>query len=202
MQQIIHIHGGSAFDSYEQYLFSLENFIEFSPEKKEKKKKWKERYEEFLGEENYQILRPCFPCSDNAKFREWKMYFEKVLPYIEENCIIVAHSLGGIFITKYLSENTFPKTISGLHLVAPLYSHTSQVEQIGDFRLADNWEQSFAKNSIKKIFLYHSTDDTICPVEESKKYHEKLPQSKLQIFADRFHFIGEDFPELFENIQR
>lgn len=201
-QQLIHIHGGSAFDSYDQYLHTLENLVEFSPEKKEKKKRWKERYEEFLGEENYQILMPQMPCKDNAKYREWKIYFEKVIPFLEDKPIIVAHSLGGVFIIKYLSENIFPHTISQLHLVAPVYSHTSEYEQLWDFRLSDQWENSIAKNSIKGIFIYHSTDDTICPIDESKQYHKKLPNSHLQIFADRFHFIGEDFPELFKNIEK
>ncbi|MBS9784261.1 alpha/beta hydrolase [Candidatus Gracilibacteria bacterium] len=200
-QQIVHIHGGSAFDSHKQYLHTLKNFIEFSPEKKEERKKWKNRYEEFLGEEKYQILRPSFPCSDNAKYNEWKIYFEKVIPFLDENVIFVGHSLGGIFITKYLSENILPKKIAQLHLVSPVYDHTSEIEQLGDFWLVDGWENSIAKNSIKEIFIYHSTDDTICPITESEKYHEKLPNSKLQIFADRFHFIGEDFPELFENIR-
>jgi predicted alpha/beta hydrolase family esterase len=61
------------------------------------------------------------PCRENASYPAWKIWFEKIFPYLnEENIIIVAHSLGGIFISKYLSENAFPKHLAQLHLVAPV----------------------------------------------------------------------------------
>ncbi|MCD5389810.1 MAG: hypothetical protein LR005_00255, partial [Candidatus Pacebacteria bacterium] len=68
-----------------------------------------------------------------------------------------------------------------------------------DFKITE-FPKNFLDNDIGDIHIYHSTDDTVVPISESKKYHAALPNSQFHIFNDRFHFIEETFPELFKNI--
>ncbi|KKT58327.1 MAG: hypothetical protein UW53_C0035G0009 [Candidatus Giovannonibacteria bacterium GW2011_GWA1_44_25] len=112
-QQIVFIHGGETHDTYEQYVEYLKR-SEFDP-KKESQKRWKHSLAENLGD-GYEILMPQMPSKHNAKYNEWKIWFEKVTPFIKENAIFIGHSLGGIFLTKYLSENKFSKTIKATKL--------------------------------------------------------------------------------------
>ena len=44
----------------------------------------------------------------NARYEEWKIWFERMIPFLNDNVILVGHSLGGIFFVKYLSENLLP----------------------------------------------------------------------------------------------
>jgi hypothetical protein len=61
---------------------------------------------------------PEMPNSKNASYKARKIWFEKLFPYLnDEGIILIGLSLGTIFLLKYLTENTFPKTISQLHLV-------------------------------------------------------------------------------------
>lgn len=199
-QQILHIHGGMAFNSPEDYLRTLRDELEFDINEGEKPKSWRHNYLEFLDEKEYQIIKPTMPSKDNAYYEAWKIWFEKVIPHLDDDLIIVGHSLGGLFLAKYLSENAFPVSIKQLHLVAAVYDYEDEIEQLGDFRL-QNFPGKLLDMNIPEIHIYHSTDDTIVPVEEANKYHKALQGSHLHIFDNRFHFIGETFPELFENIK-
>lgn len=200
-QQILHIHGGMAFNSREQYLKVLREEMDFEINEEKPIEKWHYDYFNFLDENKYQIIKPTMPSKDNATYEEWEIWFEKVIPFLKDNLILVGHSLGGLFLAKYLSENSFSVSIKQLHLVAAVYDYEDEIEQLGDFRL-QNFPGKLAEMNIPEIHIYHSTDDTIVPVEEANKYHAALPGSHLHIFEDRFHFIGETFPELFENIDK
>ncbi len=61
------------------------------------------------------------PNKTNAQFEEWKIWFEKFIPFLNDGVILVGHSLGGVFLAKYLSENKFPKKIGGVFLVSAVY---------------------------------------------------------------------------------
>ncbi len=199
-QQVVHIGGGEAFNSYDQYITYLKTAPLYHMEP-EYTPTWSKRYDEYLEEETYQCLKLPMPSSGNAKYEEWKIWFERHFPYFQDNIILVGHSLGGVFLAKYLSEHTFPFTIQQLHLVAAPFDSENDIEQLADFKIIE-FPKSFFDNTIGKIHIYHSKDDTVVPISESEKYHQQLPGSHLHVFEDRFHFLDETFPELFTNIKK
>lgn len=193
-KQIVLIHGGMTFDTYEEYLTYLESY-NFKIESLTHKD-WKDNLESDLPD--FEVIYPKMPNSKNAKYKEWKIWFEKIIPFIKENVILVGHSLGGIFLAKYLSENIFPKNIDSLHLVAAPYDTEVIKESLADFSL--NFDVSNLSEKIEKIFLYQSKDDTAVAYEDVQKYKRDLPASTLLTFDNRGHFKQEKFPELVENI--
>jgi len=42
---------------------------------------------------------------DYADYRAWKIMFEKMISFFNSEIVLVATSLGGTFILKYLGEN-------------------------------------------------------------------------------------------------
>ena len=199
-QQILHIHGGEVFDSQDQYLHHLKN-VELYHMEPSVFNPWYKNYLRFLEDEKFQIISPPMPCAENSKYIEWKIWFDRHLKYLRNDIILVGHSLGGIFLAKYLAENDFPVTIKQLHLVAPVYDYVSEVEQLADFRLGD-FPGKLPEKTIPEIHLYASQDDDVVPFTESEKYYAQIPGSQLHVFKDRGHFLGEEFPELFENIMK
>lgn len=196
-KQVIHIHGGGTFDTYEEYLEHLRN-SKFNPFY-EKIKKWKHTLEEDL-EDDFEVLAPIMPNKQNAKYLEWKIWFEKAIPFIEDNVVIIGHSLGGIFIAKYLSENYFPKKILAIYIIAAPYDDSGADYSLADFVLPQSL--SLLEKNGGKIFLYQSKDDSIVPFVNVEKYAKELPDAKKMIFENKDHFTQEEFPELIESIKQ
>jgi predicted alpha/beta hydrolase family esterase len=115
---------------------------------------------------------------------------------------LIWSSLWWLFLVKYLSENNFPKNISELHLVAPLFNDEWLVnEYVWDFALDINKVSDIEKKA-NKVSLYFSEDDPVLPFKQHKYYKELLKNSKFFIFQDRWHFSQPAFPELLENIDK
>ncbi len=190
MKQLVHIHGGEWFDSYEDYWdYLVANDVD-GPHQ-DSIVKWRDRYEEFLGSD-WQIIRPQMPSPRNAKYKEWKLWFEKYFQYIKDDVTLVGHSLGATFLAQYLSGEIFPKTIHSLHLVSPAF------EGLGGFGLDD---VSKINQQAKNVYIYHSKDDPLVPFEDSARLHTLLPDAELVSFEDRGHMLIPEFPELIERIK-
>jgi len=195
MKQVIIIGGGETFDSYEEYLkFLLSYELDFESVFR---KGWKSSLQKELGD-TYEIIVPHMPNAMNAKYKEWKIYFDKFIPYVHDGVVLVGHSLGGIFLAKFLSENQFPRKISVTFLIAAPYENTEQYS-LADFVLSDNLSL-FSRQS-PCIFLYHSTDDPVVPFSAAESYKEGLPEAQVRRFSDRGHFTQEIIPELISDIR-
>lgn len=210
-KQIIVIHGGDTFNTYKEYLSFLKSWqIDFK-RYRAGKSDWKRNLGKTLGKD-YEVILLDMPNKINAKYFEWKIWFQKFIPYIKSNPILIGHSLGGIFLAKYLSENKFPKKISAAFIIAAPYD-----DKNSDYSLADpvthpdgRYGADFTlPKSLKKfqqqaakIFIYHSKDDSIVPFIDSEKYENSLENSVKRTFANRGHFNQENLPELIKDIKK
>ncbi len=195
-QQILVIHGGNAFLKYEDYLAYLET-KNISLEKL-LSKDWKLNLQSDLGPE-HQVIAPRMPNGDNARYSEWKLWFERLLPLLDQDLILVGHSLGGIFLAKYLSENNCGKNIKATFLIAAPYNTADNPHQIVDFVLPDGL--SLLASQGGRIHIYQSEDDMVVPVKDAHSYAAALPAAELTLFTDRQHFNQSDLAELITAIK-
>ncbi len=193
--QVIVIHGGNAFEKYEDYISSLRT-KEVSLERLQFKN-WKSTMADRLGED-FDVLCPQMPNSANARYLEWKIWFERITPLFGTEVILIGHSLGGIFLAKYLSENELPKKIIATFLIASPFN-TADQHPLVDFIISKDLTRLEKQGG--KIFIYHSKDDTIVPFSDSESYAEALPKAELRVFEDKGHFNMLEFPELVEGIR-
>lgn len=195
--QVIVIHGGTTFDTYEDYISYLKN-KEISLEKLKPRKDWKDTLAEKLGDD-YEVLLPRMPNGANARYEEWKLWFERIISFFNKDIILVGHSLGGIFLAKYLSENVISRKIKATILVAAPFDDENNEESLTDFALPASLDK-FAKQS-EKIFLIQSKDDPVVSFEQLGKYKKALPNAKDIVFDQREHFNQETFPEIIDLIK-
>ena len=194
-KQVIIIHGGDTFDTDDQafeYIKSEEIDIE---RYRTDRQGWKRWVRQELGSD-YDVILPSMPNSLNAKFREWSVWFEKLFPYLEDGVILVGHSLGGIFLTKYLSLNKFPKRIGGVILVAAVFDYDTGRNSLASFTLPDKLDLQ-----TDKMIFYHSKDDPIVPFDALEKYAKAFPAAHTRVFGDRGHFLQDTFPEIVDDIK-
>jgi len=196
MQQIIVIGGGTTFSNYEHYLQFLANkpvYIErltYQP-------MWKELLQQNLGD-GYQVISPRMPNTTNAKYAEWKLWLQNISQLAADNCILVGHSLGAIFLAKFLSENEFPTKIRATILVAAPYNDETD-EDLTDFKLTGISDR-FNKQAGNVIF-YTGSDDPVVAPTELEKYRTALPSAEFNILPAPDHFARADFPEIVARIK-
>jgi hypothetical protein len=167
----------------------------------ERKIKWDDDYLRNSLGESFHIIKPRMPLQDNAKYEEWKTHFERYMEQLEDNIILVGHSLGAIFLAKYLSENKFPKKILSVYLIAPPFDNTIIGEDlVGGFELSE--DLSMIMENCKNVNLLFSKDDDCIPISHAEKYRERLPNAKIKIYENKNgHFRIKEFPEIVEMIK-
>jgi uncharacterized protein len=191
MQQIIVIHGGTTFSDYDNYLEYLANKplhvdrLTYSP-------MWKEQLQDQLGA-GYQVLLPAMPNKTNARYSEWKIWFEHLTSIFTDECILIGHSLGAIFLAKYLSENVFPRTIKATILVAAPYDDESE-EDLTDFKI-ETISDTFIKQAGRIVF-FNGPDDPVISMSDLNKYKTSLPSAEFNLLPAPDHFMRTDFPQL------
>ena len=199
MKQLLFIHGWTLAKNNDE-LYEIMKKWEINPF--EEKKRRRKTLEKELPD--YQVIKPEMPNKEMACYKIWKLWFEKHFPFLNwEEIILVWHSLWATFLTKYLSENRFPKMIDQLHIISPAIDEMGLPEwdnYIWDFRCnLDNIHN--IEDQCKKLWIWHSKDDPVVPFNHSERLIKELPNANFMIFEDRWHFNQEHFPELIEIIK-
>lgn len=190
------IHGGMTFKNTKDYL----HWLRTRKVSILKRPYWEADLEKKLGKK-FEIIRPRMPLQDNAKYRDWKIFFERYLPLLRNNFILIGSSLGGIFLAKYLSEHRLSKKALSAHLVcAPFGGPLPTEDLVGGFRLKANL--SLIERNCKNLYLLFSKDDDIVPVSQAEKYRKKLKNARIAIYKNKKgHFTAPTFPEIIKMIK-
>lgn len=197
--QILMIHGGMTFKGRKDYL----RYLSTRTVSLENKKTWsKEYFDDELGKK-FEIIRPRMPLQDNAKYEDWKIWFERYIPYLRNNVILIGGSLGGIFLAKYLSENKFPKKILATFLICPPFDNTLSLPNenvVNGFFLKK--DLSLLEKNSPNLYLMFSKDDDVIPLSHAEKYRNKLKNSEIIIYKSKNgHFQISKFPEIVKIIK-
>jgi len=195
--QIFFIHGGNTFKSDKDYF----RFLKTRPISLQRRARYYEGYFDKMLGKKFEIIRPKMPLKDYAKYKDWKIYFERYLPYFRNNIILIGGSLGGIFLAKYLSENKFPKKILSVYLICPPFDDTLPGDSLaGGFKLKSNL--SLLEKQSRNLYLLFSKDDKVVPVSHAEKYRSKLKKGKIIIYKSKNgHFRISKFPEIVRMIK-
>lgn len=193
-QQLCIIHGGTVFNTKQDYLDYLAaktptyDRLLYSPD-------WKPWLAQQLPD--FDVLMPSMPSKSNAEYEEWALWFSKIIPFLQPNAILVGHSLGGIFLAKYLCEHPPATPYAKLLLLAAPYNDETS-ESLRGFTRADYRALSSVAH---EVHLLASTDDPVVPYAETLKYHHDLPGATLHRFHAYGHFNQSEFPELLQIIR-
>lgn len=194
MKQVLIIHGGSSFPTYDDYIDNLQK-----SDVKYIRLLYAASWKQWIGSQlsDHDVLLPTFPNGSNAQFEEWKIYFEKIIPFLGDDVQLVGHSLGAMFLAKYLQRHPLQKPVKRIVLIAGRYSE--DLSDVGSFELNDT---SGLTKSSHDIHLFHSEDDTVVPFGDIHKFARDIPSATLHTFSDRGHFNDSTFPELLDLLKQ
>jgi uncharacterized protein len=183
MNTYIFIHGGESFPTNEQYIHWISTTaVEWNIESytiREEKKKWKTELAKKLVEEGNIVYLPNFPNPQNAKYEEWKIFFESWILNIsiQGSIIYIGTSLGGNFLLTYFGEKSnFQYSIKDIHLIAAC-------QECGNFTSPYNYE--FLQKLKNQVHIWHTEDDSIVPFSVGQEIAKNLPKAET-------HFLGSE----------
>jgi len=116
-KQLVYIHGGEAFSNYEAFLEQLRRKPVRDLPGNERLAIWTETLRPAL-EPEYEVFMPSMPNKQNARYLEWKIWFERYFEHLRDGVTLLGWSQGGYFLAKYLTEENPPFKIAHLILVA------------------------------------------------------------------------------------
>lgn len=177
------------------------NYLKTKKVSTDKKVYWAGEYlEKSLGNK-FQVISPRMPLQDNAKYRDWKIMFERYIPLLKGKFILIGSSLGGVFLAKYLSENKLPKKALSTYLVCPPFDNSLPGEDlVGGFNLKS--DISLLEQNTKNLYLLFSEDDDVVPVAHADKYAKKLKKARFITYKSKNgHFNIPKFPEIVRMIK-
>ena len=148
----------------------------------------------------YDVHYPNMPEEDSATYTDWKAPIEREFATLDDEVVLVGHSVGGSVLVKYLSEQQRDKPIFALFLLATPYWGADEFWKWDEARLPEDVAAKLA--SIPRIFLYHSRDDDTVPFAHLALYAAKLPQATIRELDGRGHQLGNDLAEVAEDIRR
>ena len=200
-KQVFYIHGGESYEMYDDFIDRLHTReIRDLPTSKTYTK-WTKNLQKDLGDD-FEVFMPQMPNSQNAKYEEWKIWFERHFEYLRDDVICIGCSLGAMFFYKYFVENTLPFSVKALILMAsPLPELLPDEEKdCGDFTFKTS-SVALISEKVERIIIMHSKNDFLVSYDHALKLKEAMPEAELVTFEDKNHFLVEELPELVEMIR-
>jgi uncharacterized protein len=193
-KQVVTIGGGDSFTNHDDFLQYLKTVPLHNPTG-QSKIGWRSDLPRHIPDDECYTL--SMPNTENARYDEWCIWFERHIPFFTGTLVLVGYSLGGMFLAKYLSENKVSFTISKIFLLgAPCgFYDDGTGNDCGSFGF-DPTDLENIRQNVKDIEIWHSTDDFVVPYEHALRFQKYLPEAKLVTFTDRNHFLQEELPEL------
>lgn len=146
----------------------------------------------------YEVCFPRMPLECDPDVAAWKEKIAAELSDLSGPVILVAHSIGGSILLRYLSEEKVGKAIAGLFvLAAPAWDGDRW--NFDDLRMRSDIAGRLA--AIPRIVFYHCRDDDVVPFAHLALHHAQVPQAVMRSFDGGGHAFGNDLTVVANDIR-
>jgi uncharacterized protein len=145
-----------------------------------------------LGPE-YDVRYPRMPDESNPSKEVWGQKISSELSKVSGKVILVAHSIGGSILLRYLSDEEFGNSIGGLFVLAAPTWDDSQWS-FEDLKLPRNIAEKLAP--IPRIFFYHCRDDEVVPFAHLALHAAQIPRAITRAISHGGHQFGNDLARI------
>lgn len=163
--------------------------------------RWDDKLAASLGRElgdDYAIHYPRMPNEGDPRYSSWSAALLGELHTIEDNVVIVGHSVGATIVIHTVAEHLPLPQVTGVFLVAaPFLGEggwpSDDIEPRIDF--------SERLPADLPVFLYHGLEDETVPFAHVQLYAEAIPQAIVRALAHRDHQLNDDMSEVAGDIR-
>lgn len=157
-----------------------------------------------LAESNVEVIVPQFPTPEGQSLDAWLKVFNEYKNIVDENTVMIGHSLGGLFLLRVLErlENPikaafFVGTPTG---VKPIKNWDSD-ERFSGFEF--DWKN--IRSKAKHFVVFHSDNDPYVSLGNGQKLAQELGVD-LTFVPNAGHFNKAsgftEFPQLLDNVNK
>jgi predicted alpha/beta hydrolase family esterase len=150
-----------------------------------------------LGPE-YDLRFPRMPGEADPSLASWKKKIASELTRLPGNMVLVAHSVGGSILLRYLSEEKLEKPIAGLFLLAAP-SWDEDRWNFDDLKLRRDIAEKLAP--IRRLFFYHCRDDETVPFAHLALHGARIPRAVTRAVDHGGHQFGNDLTRVAADIR-
>lgn len=126
---------------------------------------------EKLEENGFRVNIPDFPNTNYPKLDEWLAHFKKSVK-VDKETILIGHSLGPVFILRFLEGLEEGRTVKVCFFVSGFAKSLGIPETENFFDEPFDWQK--IKRACPKFFLINSDNDPYIPIEIGKDLAKKL----------------------------
>jgi predicted alpha/beta hydrolase family esterase len=129
------------------------------------------------------------PNEEDPDLNAWKKKISSELSLLGKDVLVVAHSLGGSALLRYLADDGVPASIAGTFvLAAPAWDGDRW--NFDELKMPGDLGKTLAP--ISKLFFYHCRDDNTVPFSHLALHQSLIPQAVTRAFDSGGHqFAGE-----------
>ncbi|MCL5094053.1 MAG: alpha/beta fold hydrolase [Patescibacteria group bacterium] len=150
------------------------------------------------------VIVPQSPAPDKPEMNAWLKKLEEYKNKIDENTILIGHSLGGLFLLRVLERLDKPVKaaifVSASIGVKPILFHKGDYDFSGGFEF--DWSR--IKENAKHFEVFHSDTDKIVSIKNGEELASRL-EVKLNIIPNAGHLNAKagytKFPQLLEKLK-
>ena len=146
----------------------------------------------------YDVRFPRMPGEADPNLGAWKEKISSELVRIPGTVTLVAHSVGGSILLRYLSGEKVERPIAGLFLLAAP-SWDEDRWNFDDLKLPRDIAEKLA--SIPRIFFYHCRDDDVVPFAHLALHSARIPHAVTRIINSGGHQFGNNLTRVAADIQ-
>ena len=150
------------------------------------------------------VIIPRFPTPEGQSLRSWLEILNNYKQQINENTILIGHSLGGLFLLRVLEQLSHPVAAAFL-VAAPIGVKPIRYYE-GDKNFSGfdfNWDG--IKKKARQFFVYHSNNDPYISLANGEELAKQLGV-KLTLIPNSGHLNAESgynkFDLLLEDVKK
>lgn len=135
---------------------------------------WLPWLKEKLDELGCEVFAPEFPTPEDQSLQNWMSAFEYYLHLIDNDSIMVGHSLGPAFILAVLEKLDEP--VKAAFFVSPFIEllNNPEFDRINKTFVGRKFDWEKIKRNCGRFVVFHSDNDPYVPLEKAKNVAEKL----------------------------
>ena len=137
-------------------------------------------------------------------YTQWQQNLHEQIQDLDENSILIAHSLGCVTTLNFLSNILGSKSVKALICVAGFEEKLSSLPQLNEYIQQTHIDHALIQQHIQQRSVYFSNNDPLVPAALSLHLADLIQATPTEV-KQAGHFMGQDgyiqFPQLWDQVK-